>query len=602
MRPAALLVTLAVVSSCASQQKLRPWQELRGTPDTKAARQVAQGAVVGFVEPKGNMAWLGVPYAQPPVGALRWKAPRPAKPWSGTFEATKFGPLCPQLNGPLAATDATSDVAGSEDCLTLNIYAPAFSADEAARAKRPVMFWIHGGGNSIGTSNVYGIARNLALKHGVVVVSVNYRLGVLGWFHHPALVEATASPEDNSGNYGTLDLIEALRWVSANIAAFGGDAGNVTVFGESAGGFNVFSLLASPLAKGLFHRAISQSGMPASTTLLEASRFTDDAEQPGIEGSSGEVLLSQLVHDGRARDREGAKQVLAAMRSDEVASYLRGRTPEQLIGPFKSAGGQFGMYRSPALLRDGHVLPPGLITEALTRPTTVPVLLGTNRDEFKLFMVGNPKYVSRFLGAHIRDEAIYDRDAKLVSDLWRAVGSDAPAAALQSAGAPVFTYRFDWDEEPKYFLADLPKLLGAAHGLEMGFVFDDEAGEFDPFGIVTKDNEAGRVALARAMSSYWVQFARTGAPGRGVDGALPEWAPFGEGRVMLLDSEAGGGLRMLDGVQTVDELEQRVWNEPTMSAEQRCDAMTLLFRGFSRPTGTWSADRAARYAAKCPAR
>ncbi len=599
MRLTSLLV-LAVLSSCASQQKLRPWHEVRGTADAKATRQLAEGTLVGFVEPQGTMAWLGVPYAQAPVGALRWKAPRPVQPWQGAREATKFGALCPQLNGPLAATGSEAEVAGDEDCLTLNVFTPPFTSEEAANEKRPVMFWIHGGGNTIGTANVYGIARNFALKHGVVVVSVNYRLGVLGWFHHPALLDPTASPEDNSGNYGTLDQLEALRWVSAHIAAFGGDPNNVTIFGESAGGFDVFALLASPLSKGLFHRAISQSGMPATRTLIEASHFTDDADQPGAEGSSREVLVMRLLREGKAKDRAGAKQVLASMSPEAIAAYLRGLTAEQLIGPFKDTKAGFGMYRAPALLRDGHVLPVVSVVEALAQ-STVPLLLGTNRDELKLFMLGNPKYVSRFLGIHVKDDVVFERDARLGSEVWKALGTDLPAAAAHQAGTPVFAYRFDWDEEPKYFVADLPKLLGAAHGLEIGFVFDDEASEFDPFGINTKDNAPGRVKLAREMASYWVQFARTGNPGRGVDGTLPEWSGYGaEARFMVLDTDAGGGLRMDRGPMTLDALEERVWGDQSFDDAGRCEALKAMFQGFGGAAGAWSSERAARIRAKCP--
>jgi para-nitrobenzyl esterase len=591
MRHALLLLLLC---ACAGRQKPLSWTEVHGTADAKATRQTAQGTLVGFAEPQGTYAWLGVPYAQPPVGALRWKAPRPVLPWTGAREATTFGALCPQLNGPLAAKESKTDVTGDEDCLTLNVFTPPFSAEDAAREKRPVMFWIHGGGNTIGTSNVYGIARNFALKHGVVVVSVNYRLGVLGWFHHPALVDPSGTPEDNSGNYGTLDLIEALRWVNTNVAAFGGDPSNVTVFGESAGGFNVFSLLASPSAKGLFHRAISQSGMPVSVTLEGASKLVEDG---GAEGSSGEVLVAQLMRDGKARS--DAKQQLAAMSAAELATYLRGRSPEQLIGPFKPAGGAFGMYRAPALLRDGHVLPPTALTEAFARGTGVPVLLGTNRDEFKLFMLFNPKYVSRFLGFHVKDDAVFERDAKFAADTWRAVGTDAPAVALQQGGSSVYAYRFDWDEEPKYLVADLPKLLGAAHGLEIGFVFDDEAGEFDPFGIVTEANAPGRVSLSRAMMSYWVQFARTGNPGRGVDGTLPEWAPYGEGRVQVLDTDAGGGIRAEPGVMTLDAVEQRIATDPSLDGPSRCEAAYALFKSFAGRAGAWTPERAARIDAKC---
>lgn len=597
-----LLPVFVLLSACAARQKPTPWYEVKGGADAKATRQTAQGTLVGFVEQQGTMAWLGVPYAQPPVGALRWKAPRPPASWQGTREATRYGGLCPQLNGMLAGGVSDADVAGSEDCLTLNVVTPPFTPEQAAQEKRPVMVWIHGGGNTIGTSNVYGLMRNLALRHGVVVVSVNYRLGVLGWFHHPALVDPGASPEDNSGNFGTLDLIEGLKWVSANIAAFGGDPSNVTVFGESAGGFNVFSLLASPLARGLFHRAISQSGMPGSVELSAAKGFVDDVgPAKGVEGSSGEVLIAQLIADGKAADRVQAKQRLATMSAADIATFLRGRTAEQLLSPFKAGAPGFGMYRAPALLRDGHVLPSGTVLESLAQRPPVPVLLGTNRDEFKLFMLGNPKYVTRFIGLFVRDQAVYDRDSKYVSDLWRAVGSDAPAKALKQAGSPVFAYRFDWDEEPAYFLANLEKLLGAAHGLEIGFVFDDEAGEFDPFRVNSKDNEAGRIPLARAMSSYWVQFARTGNPGRGVDGTLPEWSDFGDGQVMLLDSTAGGGLRLQPGVVTVDEIEQRLWSEPTMDEKTRCEAARQMFSTFVNTGAAMTPERMARIDARCPA-
>jgi para-nitrobenzyl esterase len=592
-----LLLASLLLVGCASQRNLHPWTEVRGVADPRTLRHTALGELTGFTEPEGTQAWLGVRYAEPPAGELRWKAPRPARPWQGALEATRYGSLCPQLNGPLAASGQPGDVAGSEDCLTLNVYAPALAPEQVTSEHRPVMVWIHGGGNTIGTANVYGFARNLALKHGVIVVNVNYRLGVLGWFHHPALLGADSNPEDASGNYGTLDQIEALKWVRSNIAAFGGDPGNVTVFGESAGGFDTFALLSSPLATGLFHRAAIQSGMLATRTLVEASHFTDDAE-PGDVGSSGEVLLAQLMSDGKGEDRDAAKKALAAMTPEQIAAYLRGRTIEQLIGPFKKTGAGFGMYRAPALLRDGHVLPAGAPLEGLANGSHVPVLLGTNRDEFKLFMLMNPKYVSRCLGFHIKDEAVFERDARYVNELWRAIGVDGPAAVLRQSG-PVFSYRFDWDEEPKYLVADMPRLLGAAHGLEVGFVFDDEASEFDPFSINTKDNEPGRVKLSRAMASYWVQFARTGAPGRGVEGTLPEWSDVGDdAKFMILDT--GESMKLDHGAQSLDALEQKIWADQTFASEKdRCEAQTLLFKGFGAPAGTWTPERAARYAARC---
>ncbi|PZR07196.1 MAG: carboxylesterase [Archangium gephyra] len=589
------LLVLLVVSGCATTRGIAPWTEVKGAPADATVRTTAQGELVGFVERKGNHAWLGIPYAAKPE---RWRAPKPAEPWSGRREATRYGALCPQLNGPLGGAKDTGVVAGSEDCLTLSIFAPALTADEARSAKRPVMFWIHGGGNTIGTGNVYGFARNLALKHGVIIVNVNYRLGVLGWFHHPALLGPELSPEDASGNYGTLDLIAALKWVNQNIEAFGGDPANVTVFGESAGGFNTFSLLASPLAHGLFHRAAIQSGVPGSVGLQQAWHYVDDA-QPGVKGSSSEVLVAQVLLDGKAKTREDAKQVISGMSADQLAAYLRGRTPEQLISPFKGPG--FGMYDAPALLRDGHVLPPGDVTLALEH-SKVPVLLGTNLDEFKLFMVGNPHYVSRFLGLRIKDEVAYERDSRFVTDVWRAMGVDAPVEAFRKAGAPVFAYRFDWADEPKSFFADVPKLLGAAHGLEIGFMFDDEDSEFDPFGVNTKENEAQRVKLARAMSSYWVQFARTGNPEQGVDGSLPTWEQAGaEHRFIVFDTDAKGGLRMEQGVLTLDSVEDAMWKNPAFTSDPAlCQRAKGVFKDFAGEVGAWTAEREKRFAERCP--
>lgn len=593
MRPLFLLVVL--LSGCATTRGMVSWPDVKGDANDVTARVTQQGELVGFVESKGNHAWLGVPYAAP---AQRWKAPRPPVKWEGRKQATQYGAQCPQINGPLGGAKAErGSVAGDEDCLTLSVFAPAMSADEARTAKRPVMLWIHGGGNTIGTGNVYGFARNLALKHGVIIVNVNYRLGVLGWFHHPALVDAAGTPEDNSGNYGTLDLIASLQWVRDNIEAFGGDAGNVTVFGESAGGFNTFSLLASPLARGLFHRAAIQSGVPGSVGLEAAWRATDD-ERPGVTGSSTEVLLAQLQLDG-AKSRDDAKAKLAGMSADAIAAYLKQRTPSQLIAPFKSSS--FGMYDAPALLRDGHVLPPGDVMTML-QSATVPVLLGTNRDEYKLFMVGNPQYVSRFLGLRIKDEVAYERDARFVTDVWRAIGVDAPVDALSRSGVGVYAYRFDWDDEPKRFFADVPKLLGAAHGLEIGFVFDDEDSEFDAFGVNTDENAAQRVKLARAMSSYWVQFARTGDPGQGVDGTLPKWEQPGDAhRFIVFDVEAKGGLRMDQGALTVDGVEEAMWKNPDFTSDPAlCQRAKGVFKDFAGQVGAWTDERAQRFKERCP--
>jgi para-nitrobenzyl esterase len=247
-------------------------------PSTK--RRLVVGELVGSSEGDGTHAWRGIRYAAPPVGALRWRAPQPPAPWLGTFEALKHGPMAPQVAGLLAPVPVAQygSMVGDEDCLFLNVFAPAFtpSAVPQGKDRRPVMVWIHGGGNAVGTSTNYDVARNLAASDGVIVVTINYRLGVLGWLTHPALQAAPdTTAEERSGNFAMLDMIAALRWVRDNIAAFGGNPECVTIFGESAGGQNVMLLLASPLAAGLFHRAIAQSPVAETVSLEEAIHGID---------------------------------------------------------------------------------------------------------------------------------------------------------------------------------------------------------------------------------------------------------------------------------------------------------------------------------------
>jgi para-nitrobenzyl esterase len=257
MRKAAIaLIVVAVLVVVAVNLWLGRGSDEAPAPerDDTTLRSTTSGDVVGFSDAHGARAWLGIPYAEPPVGARRWRSPGAAAPAAGVSETLAIGNLCPQLASLLSGSGqdaAPGSVVGDEDCLYLNVWSPPNAR------KLPVMFWIHGGGNSIGHGGSYNGA-NLAATRDVVVVTINYRLGFLGWFTHPAL--ATGNPEDDSGNYGTLDIVRALEWTRDNIAAFGGDPANVTVFGESAGAFDTLAMMASPLTTGLFHRAIVQSG------------------------------------------------------------------------------------------------------------------------------------------------------------------------------------------------------------------------------------------------------------------------------------------------------------------------------------------------------
>jgi len=541
------MFVLASLSACRSAERSR------GTVDPDSQRNPPVGAVVGFRGEYDSHTWLGIPYAAPPIGDLRWREPQRAARWEGVREALIPGSPCVQYASPFGGVAGKSgQVVGQENCLFLNIWAPRVDPSHVPEGKDrwPVMVWIHGGGNSIGDGGFYN-GGNLAATHKVVVLSFNYRLGPFGWLRHASLREG-ASNADASGNFGTLDIIAALRWVRENISAFGGDPDRVTVFGESAGGRNVYTMLLSPLAHGLFHRAIAQSGSTHLTSPEDAENLVDDTA-PGSFHSSGEMALRLLQHDRTAKDRDGARLYFSSLSRAEQARYLRGKSAEEIIAGYDVS--PTGMILMPLVFRDGTVLPSGHALKELSRKggyNEVPFIAGTNRDENKLFMFPSPEWVRRWLWIipRVRDERLYNLTAEYLSKLWKARGADEPAMAMERVQGPsVFVYRFDWDEEPHLLGADLSMMLGAAHGLEIPFVF----GHFD-LGraanmIFTAKNEAGRQQLSADMMSYWAQFAYTGSPGRGRDGRLPEWTAWDGAlpetpKFMVLDTHAGGGLRM----------------------------------------------------------
>ena len=377
-------------------------------------RETHTGPVLGFSKNDVNV-WLGIPYAQPPVNDLRWRAPREPVSWSEPKNVTQFGEACPQ--GALG-------LSGSEDCLFLNIW-----SSQSEGSSKPVMFFIHGGGNVIGSADQGGLydGQRFASEHEVVLVSINYRLGPLGWFSHPALRETESkafAEEDNSGNYGTLDIIAGLKWVQKNIRSFGGDPDNVTIFGESAGGWNVMSMVVSPLASGLYHKAIVQSGGLKLTDMGEAQEYREDG---GLPRSSREEMNRILQLDGRAANSDEAEQIQNAMSSAEISEYLRGAELSLVFGtlggdrdlaeqgePRSGPGKPFILWSGmddmpPNLLADGYVLPENTdIFEVLSDPTQfnpTPIMLGSNKNETKLFTLMDPWYTSFFQCA--RDDQEY---------------------------------------------------------------------------------------------------------------------------------------------------------------------------------------------------
>ena len=596
---------IAALWLCAATGCVTAPVEVSQLPVPESLRHPAVGSVIGTKGLYGGFVWRGIPYAAPPAGDNRFRAPAAVTPWNGTREALRFGAMCPQRATPWGgdASAKTGSLVGSEDCLFLNVYAPEIVSRPSAQKSGdlPVMFWIHGGGNVTGSAAFYNGSR-LASEQRVVVVTLNYRLGFLGWFRHQAL-RSGASPMDASGNFGTLDLISALDWVQENIAAFGGNPDNVTIFGASAGGWNVVSLLASPLARGKFHRAIGQSSLSWSTSPARAENYADDRE-PGDESSSGEVLVRLMLADGSAFDREDAKATIAITDDSTLSRYLRDKTVAELFAVYEftndlrernaaADGRNDGThsnqddveYSSPMVFEDGVVLPANPLAHAFrpgSRFNRVPVMLGTNKDEEKLFLLFDPEYASTLFGfiPRLRDRARFLRDTATITRIWRMMAVDELAKDLSRAmPGEVFSYRFDWDEEPSIFGVDLGELLGAAHGFEIPFVFGHWNLGPDTHRLFDSRNLPGREVLGSAMRSYWAEFALHGHPGKGSKSELPHWAAWtpGAARFAILDTELGGGIRMTEGSETAFDIATSVMADASYrNLRRRCTALAAI--------------------------
>lgn len=469
------------------------------------------GLVQGFAEEASTWVWKAIPFAQAPVGELRWRAPREPEPWAGIRAAQEFNPGCTQYR------PVVGGVQGSEDCLALNVWRP-----RSAERGLPVLVWIHGGGNSIGSAvmvNEYRGSRTAAASN-LVFVSLNYRLGPFGWFSLPALREGASSEED-SGNFGTLDLIQGLRWVQENIEAFGGDPHRVTIAGESAGALNVLSLLVSPLSRGLFHRAVVQSA-PAGTR--------DPAEG---EERARRVLWRLLVRDRKAATLEEAAGLAAGMSPREIRSYLRAKSDREILRCYDTT--TFGMIDNPAVFRDGHVIPFEGLEALAWSPSSagVPLLIGSNREELKLFISGKSDLEAAA--------------ARYGSQRWKATGVDALARRLSARedGGPVWAYEFAWGAPDAAGRSPLPcrwgRKLGAFHTLEIPFFFGhDTVNMVMHLVLFTESNRPGREALSSAMAAYLGSFVRGGNPNP-PGSPLPRWEPWsnepGGPKSLVLDAD-----------------------------------------------------------------
>lgn len=580
-------LALLLIAACEA-----PPQPLETKPVLGSVRQTLLGEVIGVEAEADTYAWLGIPFAEPPVGALRWRAATPQKPWQAQFQATSVGAHCVQVGTSvgLVPKESYGQITGSEDCLYLNIWTPRFAPDEVPKGdeKLPVMVWIHGGGNIYGHGGPW-TGSILAAKHKLVIVTINYRLGPLGWFHHPQLNSAD-NPRDWSGNYGNLDTITALQWVQQHIDAFGGNPDKVTVFGESAGGRNVAALLVSPLAKGLFKGAIIQSGVAGLASLSKGSDYSGSENGK----SSRNIVLNMLMHDGQANSSEQAVEIAESMTAKELSDFLRQKSATEIFKAYSKDSNIQGISLDfPQVFADGYVLPVAGILKSLSKRghyNMVPVMLGSNKDELKLFMAMDDNLVWRpfNIPVYIKDEKKYNLFNKYGTAAWKAFGVDELALAL-SKNQPdsVFAYRWDWDEQGTALFMDMSMLLGAAHALEIPFIFGDFSIYSSGATIYNEDNRDGRLQLSEAMMSYWANFAYTGAPRQGRSKDFPHWGEFnpldGQDRLLVLDTEKGGGIRMSKDVVSVQSIIEDISNDKSLlTQEDICAVFDVAFHWFER--------------------
>ena len=475
---AAIALALASAAVFGQAQKADP---AAPAPANGPTVKVRQGEAQGIVA-DGVVVFKGLPFAAPPVGDLRWRVPQPAAKWSGVRAANAFSSTCAQ----------------AEDCLYLNVYEPA---DAKQGAKLPVMVWIHGGAFLFGSGSAYDGSQ--FARQGVVVVTVNYRLGRAGWFAHPALT--AENPKGPLGNYGLMDQVAALNWVADNIKEFGGDPKNVTIFGESAGAISVNYLMLAPQAKGLFNKALSESGfgrLPARPISSVEQNGVTFAEKAGVQGL----------------DAAAAKALRALSWSDLTANVAGIGAAEQILP-----------------MADGKMIT-GSAAEGFAKGTEahVPYLLGGNSDEASLTRRGL-NAAERFASIQQRREAFiaaYDPDntgdadriiARLVTDTSISEPDRDLARLHAKHGNATYVYHFSYTPA-----AQRATLFGLAHGGELAYVFNTPR--------TTPFDDEGK-AVASAANRYWAQFAKTGDPD---SAGGPPWPKFDAGDEYVMEFPASG--------------------------------------------------------------
>jgi len=525
--------------------------------DGPMVRQTTAGKIEGVDDSAGSGTyyWKGVPFAKAPVGALRWRAPVAPDAWSGIRPAARFGNAClqigrifsPGLNNAYDATIGTNlgKPVGSEDCLFVNIWRPA-----TAEKNLPVLLFIHGGSNVSGyTADPLYDGAKLAKTANAVVITASYRLGILGFLNIPQL-KPGGTQGDDSGNFALLDNMAALRFIADNVANFGGDPGNVTLSGESAGATNLLSVMTSPMAKGLFHKAFEMSGGISLATNLPPGTLPSLSPASASLAQGAAILEKLLVADGTAADATAAKAYIATRTPAQIAEYLRAQDGGALLGKVAAAG-----LGSVAPIPDGTVIPTDPIGAiAADRYVKVPMLAGNTRDEGKLFAsllgtIGFPTSgwivndAQRFsLMFNFDPDAAptltvndiidpfylpvdkagtgYNAATALITKGLFEANRDNLLDTMKTRQSNIWHYRLDWSQEASPW----NDVYGASHAFDLPFVFGNFGPSVLSSSIGGKANEKGRLALSKAVMASIGAFMRKGDPNTPELGAT--WAPW----------------------------------------------------------------------------
>ena len=534
----------------------------------------SSGVTQGYIK-KGVINWNDIPYAKPPIDDLRWKAPRKIDD-SSNLILPKENNFCLQRTSVLGGSSQFSDdsISGTEDCLYLDIYAPK----KKSKTLLPVMFWIHGGGNTSGLKDLYDFSK-LAKKHKVIVVTINYRLGPLGWFTHPA-IQNLQDGIDKASNFGTLDIISALEWVNKNISLFGGNPDNITIFGESAGGHNVLSLLVSRKAKGLFHKAISMSGYTESISLEDAYKQTN---QTSTSNYSSSEVVNRIIDNQpyqKNYDEYSAKEtrdILHDLSGKDFYQYYANReTFEEL----------------PLLTNDGLVIPKIGLRDALSKKeyvSHVPTIAGSTRDEVKIWLAFSEYFVTLDNSATsflfdlpkvvVKDEDAFEAFNYYRSNAWKIRGVIEPINSLAKSGnSQLYSYRFDWDDHRKLILADFKMLFGAGHALEIPLLTGStKLVGGPPVSNFLYPKGISYFYTSRNMMKFWSNFAKHGHPGYSTNNV--KWEPYNnvENNFSYIVLDKKKNLKMSSDNITFKQLSIEVFNDQRLSELEKCVVLYQMF-------------------------